>query len=74
MGNNDVPKIVGIRAMWLQIKNGTRFLLINAKHVPNLSLNMISISKLDDEGYFNIIGDRKWKLTKWSITVARGRK
>ena len=35
---------------------------------------MISIGKLDDEGYHNHLGKGKWKLTKGSLVLAKGKK
>ena len=35
---------------------------------------MISIGKLDDEGYHNHLGKGKWKLTKGSLVLARRKK
>ena len=36
----------------------------DVRHVPDISLNIISAYKLDDEGYENHFGEGKWKLTK----------
>lgn len=43
------------------------------RHVPSLHLNFLSDYLLDIEGYHNIIGDRKWKLMKGFIMVAKGK-
>lgn len=59
MGNNVVLKIVDIRDMWLQTENDMMLLLINARHVPYLFFNLISTSKVDDDGYFNLFSDGK---------------
>ena len=48
--------------------------LKDVKHVPNIRLNLISIGRLDDEGFTNSFGESKWKLTKGSLVVARGKK
>ena len=42
------------------------------RHVPNLCLNMISVHALDLVGYHSDFGDRKWKLSKGSMVVAKG--
>ena len=34
--------------------------------------NLISISALDQLGFENYVGNRKWKLTKGLLVVARG--
>ncbi|RDX66524.1 hypothetical protein CR513_54695, partial [Mucuna pruriens] len=38
--------------------------LRGVKHVPDVCFNMISVHMLDDGGYDNHFGYRKWKLTK----------
>ena len=43
------------------------------RHVPDLSLNLISGVALDLEGYVNYFGNGKWKLTKGSLVAARGK-
>lgn len=48
--------------------------LNNIKHVPELRLNLISIGKLDDDGFCSIFFDGQWKLAKVYLTVARGTK
>lgn len=44
------------------------------RHVPDIRLNLISVGKLDDEGYNNNFSDGKWKLSKGSLVVAKGKK
>ncbi|KAK9020636.1 hypothetical protein V6N11_010654 [Hibiscus sabdariffa] len=34
----------------------------------------LKLGKLDDEGFYNIFSDGKWKLTKGSLVVAQGKK
>ena len=43
-------------------------------HVPDIRLNLIYGGKLDDEGYNNNFSDGKWKLSKGSLVVAKGKK
>ena len=38
------------------------------------ALILISIDKLDDDGYINQFGEGKWKLIKGSLVLAKGRK
>ena len=35
---------------------------------------MIYIGRLDDEGFAHYFGESKWKLTKGSLIVAKGKK
>ncbi|KAF7127171.1 hypothetical protein RHSIM_Rhsim11G0049900 [Rhododendron simsii] len=46
----------------------------DVRHVLDIRLNLISIEKLDDEGYNNHFGNGKWKLTKGSLVVAQWNK
>ncbi|CAL8112546.1 unnamed protein product [Prunus armeniaca] len=39
-----------------------------------MRLNMISTGLLDDEGYINVFAKGKWKLSKNSLVLARGKK
>ena len=74
MGNSGVSKIVGIGDIFLQISTGNKLVLKDVRHVPDICLNLISTGRLDDEVFTNSFGERKWKLTKGSLVVARGKK
>jgi hypothetical protein len=39
-----------------------------------MRFSLISIGKLDDEGYHNYLGGGQWKLCKGSLILARGKK
>jgi len=41
---------------------------------PGYGLNLISAGKLDNAGLMNYFGEGKWKLTKGSLVMARGKK
>ena len=41
--------------------------------MPDMRLNLISIHILDQEGYGNYFGDGKWRLSKGSLVLARGK-
>jgi hypothetical protein len=34
------------------------------KHIPGLQFNLLSVEKLDNEGYDNSFLDNEWKLKK----------
>jgi len=72
MGNNDTSKVVGIGTVCLKTSNGTKLILKNVRHAPDIRLHLISTSVLNDDGYFNIFGGAQWKHTKGSLAVARG--
>ncbi|CAA0840499.1 Unknown protein [Striga hermonthica] len=74
MGNDGIAKAVGMGDVHLETENGNTLVLKGVKHVPNIRMNLISTSKLDDEGFCNTFRDGKWKLTKGSLIVARGQK
>lgn len=48
MRNKGLANVIGIRAVWLDTNNGTRLVLNNIKHIPDIQLNLIFTSKLDD--------------------------
>ena len=58
----------------METENGTKPVLKNIKHILDIRLNLISTSKLDDEGFKNSFHNGQWKLTKGSLMVARGKK
>ena len=62
---------MGIGDVFLETSIGTKLVL---KDVPDIRLNLISTGRLDDEGFTNSFGESKWKLTKGSLVVERGKK
>ncbi|KAJ0017872.1 hypothetical protein Pint_10687 [Pistacia integerrima] len=57
MGNNGLAKVIGIGNVCLEMDNGSSLLLRDVKHIPNIHLNLVSTSRLDDEGYCNTFSD-----------------
>ena len=74
MRNSGVSKIVGIGDVCLETSIGNKLVLKDVRHLPDIRLNLISTGKLDDEGFTNSFGESKWKLTKGSLVVVRGKK
>ncbi len=74
MGNRDKSLIVGIGDVILTSNTGCKLVLKDVRHVPDMRHNLISTGKLDDDGFVSQFGGGKWKLTKGSLTMARGRK
>ncbi|KAK8519322.1 hypothetical protein V6N12_025363 [Hibiscus sabdariffa] len=74
MGINGLVSVTGMRDLSLVSNNGTRLTLKDVRHALDIRLNLISEGKLDDEGFCNTFSDGKWKLTKGSLVVARGKK
>ena len=48
--------------------------LKDVRHVPKMRFSLISVGKLDDEGYHSHLGECKLRLTKGSLVLARGKK
>ena len=74
MGISGVSKIVSIGDVLLETSIGNKLVLKDVRHVPDIRLNLISIGRLDDGGFTNSFGESKWRLTKDSLVVARGKK
>ncbi|VVA98474.1 unnamed protein product [Arabis nemorensis] len=74
MGNQGRSKIVGKGDVILTSNTGSKIILKDVRHVPDMHLNLISTGKLDDAGLGNHFGEGKWKLTKRNLVMARGKK
>ena len=56
MGNNHEVEVIGIGTVCLESNNGSKLVLNNVKHAPDVRLNLISVGYLDDDGYVNTLG------------------
>ena len=74
IGNDGVFKIIGMGDVYLETNTRRELLLKNVQHVSDIRLNLISIGKLDDEGYESYFGKQRWTLTKGSLVMTRGKK
>ncbi|VFQ73301.1 unnamed protein product [Cuscuta campestris] len=74
MGNDGRSQVIGIGVVVLETKTRMKLVLKNVRHAPDICLNLISTSVLDDEGYVSTFGDGQCKITKGSLIVARGKK
>ncbi|VFQ97665.1 unnamed protein product [Cuscuta campestris] len=75
MGKGDKSsKIIGMNTVFLKTNTSCRLSLKDARHVPEFQFNLISAGGLDEDGYASRLGEGKWKLTKGSLIVARGKK
>ena len=74
MGNKGASKIVVMEDICFKISVGCKLLLKDVRHVLNIHLNLISTGKLDDDSYTNQFDEGKWKLTKGSLVLAKGKK
>ena len=69
-----MASVVGIGDIWLETNTRCKLLLKYVRYVPDICLHLISTSTLDEEGYYNFFGDGKWKLSRNSLIVAKGKK
>ena len=74
MGNENLSKVVGKGDVCLETMEGAKLVLRDVRHVPDMRLNLISVDKLDGEGYCHTFKNGQWKLTKGALVVARGKK
>jgi transposase InsO family protein len=74
MGNDGLAKIVGIGDVCLEMINGMKLVLRDVKHIPDIRLNLISVGKLDDDGYCSTFHNGQWKLTRGAMVVTRAHK
>lgn len=72
IGNDAVSEVAGIGDVCLKTQMGTTLLLKDVRYAPDVRLNLISVHRLDDEGYENYFGDGRWKLKRGNMIVARG--
>ena len=69
MANHSMTEAIGIGDVVLVSDTGSKLILRDVRHVPDIPLNIISTGKLDDEGYENYFGEGRWKLTKDSLII-----
>lgn len=52
-------KIVGIGDICLKTSVDYKLLRKDVRHIPDIHLSLISIGKLDNDGYYNQFGEEK---------------
>jgi len=57
MGNSDVVDVVGLCDICIKTNASCTIVLKNVKHIPYLSLNLISMTTLDREGHKYQLGE-----------------
>ena len=72
MGNTSYSKIAGIGEICLKTNVGCTLVLKDVRHVPDLRMNLISGIALDQDGYENYFANKKWRLTKGALVIAKG--
>ena len=74
MGNNASCKVAGIGAVRIKMFNGVVRTLGDARHVPALKRNLISLSTLDAKRYKYIGEGGVLKISKGGLVVTKGHK
>ncbi|KAJ0082057.1 hypothetical protein Patl1_11038 [Pistacia atlantica] len=69
MDNDGLVKVIGIGEVCLEMDDGSSLLLRDVKYILDIRLNLISTSRLDNEGYCNTFSDSQWKHTRGSMVV-----
>ena len=72
MGNFSYLKIVGIGDVCIETNVGSTMMLKDVRHVLDLRMNVFSTLAMDRAGYYNYLGNGRWKLTKRPLVVVRG--
>ena len=70
MANHSMTEAIGIGDVVLVSNSGSKLVLRDVRHVPDIPLSINSTGKLDDEGYESYFGEGRWKLTKDSLIIA----
>uniref|UniRef100_A0A2N9J8U9 Integrase catalytic domain-containing protein n=1 Tax=Fagus sylvatica TaxID=28930 RepID=A0A2N9J8U9_FAGSY len=60
MGNKSYADIVGIGDICVETNTGYTLKLKDVRHIPDMRLNLISVSVLDKEGYESHLGNGGW--------------
>nr|GEV41578.1 RNA-directed DNA polymerase, eukaryota, reverse transcriptase zinc-binding domain protein [Tanacetum cinerariifolium] len=66
--------IAGVEDVVLKTSFGTSWTLKDVRYIPSLKRRLISVRKLDEEGYHVGFRDQQWKITISSLVVAHGNK
>lgn len=74
MGNDVTCNIVGIGSIQLKMFDGTKKILIDVRHVPELRKNLISLGVLDTNGYKTFIQGGVMKVDKGILLVMKAKK
>ncbi|GKA98492.1 retrovirus-related pol polyprotein from transposon TNT 1-94, partial [Tanacetum coccineum] len=66
--------IVGVGGVVLKTSFGTSWTMKDVRYFLGLNRRLISVGRLDEEGYHVGFRDQQWKITKGSLVVARENK
>ena len=74
LANGSTLDVVGMGDVLILLPNGSVWLLVKVRHIPNLRRNLISIGQLDDKWHAILFVGGTWKVTKGAKVLARGKK
>lgn len=66
-------KLLACENLTLVTNNRTKLTLKVVRNAPNIHFNLISVGKLDDDGFCNTFSGGKWKLNKDSLVATQGK-
>jgi GAG-pre-integrase domain len=67
-------EIMGKGDVQIKSSNSHKWTLHDVRYIPDLKKNLISVGKLDSEGFRIIFGEGSWRIVKRAMMIARGRK
>ena len=74
VGNGQSCPIVGKGTVKIKIPGRGYLKLYETQHIPDISKNLISTSKLDKEGMTTQFGGGEWKITAGARLIAKGKR
>ena len=74
LADDQVLDITGIGDVDLKTSMGTTWTLKDVRVIPSLRRKLISVGKLDDEGFDVHFGGGQWKVIKGNLVIAKGKK
>jgi len=74
LGNNHFCSNVGVGDVQIKMKDGQDILLKQVRHVLEMRMSLISMGRLDVEGYLTSFGKGGWKISKGALVMAKGPK
>lgn len=73
IGITTCSNTVRIGDICIKTNIGSQLTSKDARHVPDLRLNLMSVNAFDKEGFHDHFGNGKWKLSKGFLIIARGK-
>ncbi|KAG9446485.1 hypothetical protein H6P81_012613 [Aristolochia fimbriata] len=73
VGNGQKCKIEGRGIIHLKMNDGGKLILKEVRHIPDLQKNLISVNKLDQEGYKIAFENSSWKVSRGALTLIKGK-